>query len=89
MYVAQLLVTHKDNVSAHLALIRSVFMPNRVLIHLDPAHPPSELAKVNATLRSLIEQGVDAKPNVRICENFTCGLPIENTEELKKVLPSY
>ena len=64
-------------------------MPNRVLIHLDPSDPPVELAKVNATLRSLIEQGQDTRPNVRVCENFTCGLPIEDVEELKKILPSY
>ena len=89
IYVIQLLVTHKENDSVHLALIRSVFMPNRTLIHLNPSDPPTELAKVNATLRSLIEQGTDAKPNVRVCENYTCGLPIEDTEELKKILPSY
>ncbi|KAI0634762.1 hypothetical protein C8Q77DRAFT_1103957 [Trametes polyzona] len=74
-----------------LDLIRSVFIPNRVLIHLDPSNPPRELAKVNGSLRSLVEEiermGSAPKENIRICENFTCGLPIEDVEELKKRLP--
>lgn len=58
-----------------------------MLIHLDPENPPHELAKVNATLRSLLEnKDQDARPNVRICENFTCGLPIYDVEELRKHL---
>ncbi|KAI0336630.1 hypothetical protein GY45DRAFT_1315214 [Cubamyces sp. BRFM 1775] len=75
--------------SPYLELIRSVFIPNRVLIHLDPANPPRELAKVNGSLRSLVDDSSagQAKENVRVCENFTCGLPIEDVEELKKRLP--
>ena len=73
-----------------MKLIRSVFIPNRVLIHLDPSNPPRELAKVNGSLRSLLENTSDEqlRENVRICENFTCGLPIEDVEELKKKLPT-
>ncbi|KAL7283967.1 hypothetical protein ACG7TL_001239 [Trametes sanguinea] len=74
-----------------LKLIRSAFVPNRVLIHLDPRNPPRELAKINGSLRSLVEDldkgGAKIKENVRICENFTCGLPIEDVEELEKKLP--
>ncbi|KAI0707578.1 hypothetical protein C8T65DRAFT_740356 [Cerioporus squamosus] len=78
---------------ALLKLIRSTFIPNRVLIHLDQANRPRKLAELNASLRSLDAEldkkgpGVEVKENVRICENFTCGLPIEDAEELKKRLP--
>ncbi|KAI0646619.1 hypothetical protein C8Q79DRAFT_963600 [Trametes meyenii] len=75
-----------------LETIRSVFLPNRVLIHFDPNNPPRELARVNGSLRSLVEEldkdpGGVTKDNVRICENFTCGLPVEEVEGLKKRLP--
>lgn len=71
--------------------IRRQFMPGRVLIHLDPKNPPLGLAKVNGTVRSLVGDDGSAlpdevKPNVRICENFRCGLPIYDVDELKKVL---
>ncbi|RDX46148.1 hypothetical protein OH76DRAFT_1407279 [Lentinus brumalis] len=78
---------------ALLKLIRSTFIPNRVLIHLDPTNPPRKLAELNSSLRSLVQEldkkgpGAELKENVRICENFACGLPIEDTEELKKRLP--
>ncbi|KAI0777401.1 hypothetical protein BD413DRAFT_609765 [Trametes elegans] len=77
--------------SPFLKVIRSMFIPNRILIHLDPNNPPRELATVNGSLRTLVEElekaGGKAKENVRICENFTCGLPIEDVEELKRRLP--
>ncbi|CAL1708631.1 unnamed protein product [Somion occarium] len=68
--------------------IRKPFIPNRVLIHLDPDHPPQELARLNGTLQGLITEDslANSEPNIRICETFTCGLPIYETEELKKHL---
>lgn len=67
-----------------LGIIRGTFVPNRVLIHLDPSQPPRELARVNGTLRALVEgRGLaQTMPNVRLCENFTCGLPIYAAAEL-------
>ena len=62
-----------------------------MLIHLDPSNPPRGIAKFNGSVRSLIEElekeGGERKENVRICENFTCGLPIESLDELKQKLP--
>ncbi|PSS29549.1 hypothetical protein PHLCEN_2v2961 [Hermanssonia centrifuga] len=64
--------------------IRTKFIPNRVLIYLDPNNPPAELSKLNGTLNELIKRTeTDAKPNIRICENFTCSAPINSVEELK------
>ncbi|KAI0371371.1 hypothetical protein BV20DRAFT_1069463 [Pilatotrama ljubarskyi] len=87
----QFIHTGNSSDSPFLKAIRAVFIPNRVLIHLDPTNPPRELSKVNGSLRSLVEEiekkSGETKENVRICENFTCGLPIEDVEELKKRLP--
>lgn len=69
--------------AAFLQAIRQAFVPNRVLVHLDPARPPRELAKLNGTLRALIDDPNNARPNVRVCENFTCGLPIYDPKDLK------
>lgn len=67
-----------------LHAIRQVFIPNRVLIRLNPKEPPRELAKLNGTLRALADDDLSTvKPNVRLCENFTCGLPIYDPQELK------
>ncbi|OBZ77660.1 Spermatogenesis-associated protein 20 [Grifola frondosa] len=79
-----------SHVSPLLQAIRRPFISNRVLIHLDPANPPRELAKVNATLRTLVadidKKGGQVSENVRVCQNFACGLPIEDVEKLKHVL---
>ncbi|GBE89148.1 hypothetical protein BKA93DRAFT_862980 [Sparassis latifolia] len=80
--------------SLFLQTIRGLFIPNRVLIHLDTTKPPRELCRVNATLRSLIsdldnlegDAAAMVPANVRVCEIFTCGLPIEDVEELKGIL---
>ncbi|EKM56969.1 uncharacterized protein PHACADRAFT_92450 [Phanerochaete carnosa HHB-10118-sp] len=66
-----------------LHAIRHTFVPSRVLIHLDPQRPPRELAKLNGTLRALMDDSANARPNVRLCENFACGLPIYDPKELK------
>ncbi|TBU27045.1 hypothetical protein BD311DRAFT_866380 [Dichomitus squalens] len=77
--------------SPFLKLIRSTFIPNRVLIHFDPSNPPRGIAKHNGSVRSLIEElekkEGEHRENVMICENFTCGLPIESVDELKHKLP--
>ena len=86
----------KDGDRKLLELIRSTFIPNRVLIHLDPADPPRKLAALSSSVRSLVEEldkpGANShqregRENVRICENFTCGLPIDDVGELKTRLP--
>ncbi|OJT15668.1 Spermatogenesis-associated protein 20 [Trametes pubescens] len=87
----QFIHTGASSTSPLLELIRSTFIPNRVLIHIDPKNPPRELAKVNGSVRSLIEEldrtGGETVENVRICEDFTCGLPIEDVDDLRARLP--
>ncbi|KZT07968.1 uncharacterized protein LAESUDRAFT_698029 [Laetiporus sulphureus 93-53] len=80
--------------SPFLQAIRARFIPNRVLMHFDPLSPPRALASVNATVKGLVEEIErkeeddmgKSKPNVKVCENFTCGLPITEVERLLAVL---
>ncbi|KAI0711527.1 hypothetical protein C8Q76DRAFT_622913 [Earliella scabrosa] len=92
MGYVQFIYTGASQDSPFLKLIRSAFIPNRVLIHIDPSNPPRGIAKLNGSVRSLVEElergASAANENVRICENFSCGLPIENVEELKQRIPS-
>ncbi|KZT68420.1 hypothetical protein DAEQUDRAFT_712033 [Daedalea quercina L-15889] len=91
----QMIVTEHPAASPESPILKAVrrrFMPHRVLIHFDPASPPRELAKANGTLRCLVEDvdkkvvATDAQPNVRVCRNLTCSLPIHNITEVEGVL---
>ncbi|KAH9932269.1 Six-hairpin glycosidase-like protein [Fomitopsis serialis] len=91
----QMIVTESPTASPEssvLNTIRKRYMPHRVLIHFDPTAPPRELAKANGTLRSLVDDADkkaasgDMKPSVRVCKNFTCGLPVYDLTELESVL---
>ncbi|KAF8592308.1 hypothetical protein K439DRAFT_1524915 [Ramaria rubella] len=69
-----------------LRSIRSRFMPNRSLIVIDPDSPPTELAKHNEVVRSLVN-ALPSKmsatlqlPEIRICEGGVCGLPLRGKE---------
>ncbi|KAK6904460.1 hypothetical protein I203_105273 [Kwoniella mangroviensis CBS 8507] len=68
-----------------LHLVHTIYAPNQVLLLIDPSHPPSALAEHNGVVKSLIE-GDPTEVTLRICENGTCGLPIKDVEEAKKVL---
>ncbi|TFY61305.1 hypothetical protein EVJ58_g4591 [Rhodofomes roseus] len=91
----QMIVTESPAASPQspaLKTIRKRFMPHRVLIHFDPNAPPKKVAKANGTLRSLVEhpeekpRDGDVRPNVRVCQDFTCGLPIYELSELESDL---
>ena len=72
--------------SAFLDKIRSKFIPNRVLLPVDPHKPPTELAKLNETIKALLEDAGkkgEVKPNVRVCANFVCAAPVYDIESLK------
>ena len=72
-----------------LHAIRARFVPGRVLLHVDPLRLPRELASTNVLLRILIEEAEKSgaeRPSVRVCENYACGLPMHNVEELEKIL---
>ncbi|KAJ1912925.1 hypothetical protein IWQ60_009438, partial [Tieghemiomyces parasiticus] len=73
------------------------FMPNRVLMLADPSSH-GELAQGNGVVAEIManhrrqdegEEAIDTKvaPQVYICENSTCGLPLSSLKELKARLP--
>ncbi|CAO3661957.1 unnamed protein product [Umbelopsis ramanniana] len=62
-------------------LVNETFLPNKLLVH---AQKGGFIASKNPTVSTLTEQ--EEKPLVHICENFTCGMPMETVEELEKSL---
>ena len=81
-------------VQAYLEILhRHAFIPNRVIIHLDPERPPHELAARNAVVKSLVDdmqerkrQGKNIEENVRLCEGFTCQLPVADPASVKRLV---
>nr|XP_019009574.1 cold-induced thioredoxin domain-containing protein [Kwoniella pini CBS 10737]OCF48355.1 cold-induced thioredoxin domain-containing protein [Kwoniella pini CBS 10737] len=72
-----------------LQVIRSTYSPNQVIIQIDPSNPPYGLGKLNDVVKSLvdnIEAGKEDEVSLRICENGSCGLPVKDLEEAKKLL---
>ncbi|KAH8927876.1 DUF255-domain-containing protein [Atractiella rhizophila] len=77
-----------EKTSQLLAAIRKKFIPNRVLIHVDPQNPSALLRDRNETVKGLLaslERKEAVEPNVRVCENRVCGLPM-TLEQLNKIL---
>lgn len=67
------------------------YIPNKVVIYIDPSNPPTGLAHYNAVVKDIVEgierdrsAGKDIKENLRICRDFACGLPIFDVEQAKK-----
>jgi len=63
--------------------VRGHYRPGKVLIQLDPEHPPLELAKVNGVIESLLDVVKGEEPALRICENGACQMPIFDVELAK------
>jgi uncharacterized protein YyaL (SSP411 family) len=72
-----------ERTQGFLRLVRGSYIPNKVLIHLDPANPPLELVKLNPVLRSLVETIKDEQPSLRICEGGACQMPIYDLEQAR------
>ncbi|WWD20961.1 hypothetical protein CI109_105439 [Kwoniella shandongensis] len=76
-----------------LALAREKYTPNQIVIQIDPADPPLQLAEKNEVIKSLIE-GLSSKDtqtqtqrvSLRVCEGGVCGLPSEDVEGVKALL---
>jgi uncharacterized protein YyaL (SSP411 family) len=68
-----------------LEVARRTFIPNRVLVFLDPGSPDAEQAcKRIPLLRG--KAVVDGKPAVYVCENGACKLPVTDVASLEKLL---
>lgn len=67
--------------------IFSTYIPNKVILYIDPSNPPDELARYNPIISDLIKgMKSDERPSVRLCENFTCNLPVYELEEAKRMV---
>ncbi|CAG8506921.1 1009_t:CDS:10 [Gigaspora rosea] len=86
--VKQIMVVGREQnptVQQFIEAIRDQFIPNKTLLLARPENEflleKNEMAKV--TVQSEFTKGTeDNVPSVHICENFTCGMPISNIEEL-------
>lgn len=67
-------------------IVSRVFMPNK-LVAL--AKPDGYVSSHNSIIKQITVQRTKNsihEPTAYICDNFTCGLPIYNAEELKQIL---
>ncbi|CAG8654992.1 8293_t:CDS:10 [Gigaspora margarita] len=86
--VKQIMVVGREQnptVQQFIEAIRDRFIPNKTLLLARPENEflleKNEMAKV--TVQGEFTKGTeDNVPSVHICENFTCGMPISNIEEL-------
>ena len=77
----------RDDTKKFLHLVRSKFVPNRIVAFLDPNQPDSHAA---TRLLPLLEgkQTGEGNTTVYVCENFACKQPVSEEMELIKVLDS-
>ncbi|KAF8329803.1 uncharacterized protein EI90DRAFT_3155219 [Cantharellus anzutake] len=64
-----------------------------ILIHLDPDALPKQLAERNEVLKGLIDdvekrklEGREIPEDVRLCEGFTCQLPVSGVDNVKRLV---
>ncbi|KAL7421404.1 hypothetical protein Q5752_004289 [Cryptotrichosporon argae] len=62
----------------------AAYRPNKVVVRVDPARPPTTLAQVNEVVQALVEGGA-REPALRVCENGACGLPVSGDEVARVV----
>jgi uncharacterized protein YyaL (SSP411 family) len=70
-------------------ILASTYIPNKIIMSIDPTSPPLELASRNPVIQSLVEdlkQRGDSPPSVRVCENGACHLPVFNLQEVRKMV---
>ncbi|KAJ9125893.1 hypothetical protein QFC24_002678 [Naganishia onofrii] len=70
-------------------ILASIYIPNKIIMSIDPTSPPLELASRNPVIQSLVEdlkQRGDSRPSVRVCENGACHLPVFNLQEVRKMM---
>lgn len=78
--------TMDPNMVTFQKIVSRVFMPNK-LVAL--AKPDGYVSSHNSIIKQITEQRAKNsiyKPTAYICDNFTCGLPIYNVEQLKQTL---
>lgn len=62
---------------------------SRTIIYVDPENLPEGLAEKNEVVKDLLEgikKGGRKEENVRLCEGFTCQLPVTTLEDVEKLV---
>ena len=72
------------SMSSLIDCIHSQFIPNKILIRINPDRSSSFVAKKLPILQDLHE--VEGKATVYVCENYSCQLPVTSCDELKTLL---
>jgi len=72
---------------AMLRAIHQQYLPNKILLQIDPRHAPSAL-EAFPLLRDVLagKTQVDGKATVYVCHNFTCSLPVTEPAALTALL---
>lgn len=62
-------------------------IPNKVILYINPANPPKELAQHNPVIADIIKTlKENEQPSLRLCQDFSCSLPIYTLEEAKEAI---
>ncbi|KAI8391400.1 spermatogenesis-associated protein 20 [Radiomyces spectabilis] len=69
------------NMKTFEKLVSQVFMPNKIIAK---AQKGGFLSEKNATIAQIANNQDSNKPRAYVCQNFTCGLPIDNVDQLRK-----
>jgi hypothetical protein len=91
----QYLLTGKSGSEFVASMLQAVneikYIPNKIVIQIDPENPPTELARYNSVVKGILEgmerdkaAGKEIKESLRICRDFACGLPFTDLEEARK-----
>jgi uncharacterized protein YyaL (SSP411 family) len=68
-----------------LELIRSKFLPNAVLIFHQQDNADSDIDKTIPFIKNLT--AIEGKATAYVCENYACNRPVNNIDDLDKLLP--
>ncbi|GHJ87715.1 hypothetical protein NliqN6_4117 [Naganishia liquefaciens] len=74
---------------ARRIILASTYIPNKVVMQIDPASLPLQLAKQNPVIQSLVDdmqKKPEQRPSVRVCENGACHLPVFELEEVRTMI---
>lgn len=77
--------TADPNMATFQKIVSRVFMPNKLVALATEGYISSH----NSIIKQITEQRAKNsihEPTAFICDNFTCGLPIHNAEQLKQTL---
>jgi hypothetical protein len=77
-----------ETVKGMKELVGRMYMPNTVIIRINPSKVPTKLAELNGTVKALIDGkvGKEEKGGMRVCEGGVCGTGIYDLEEARKIL---